>query len=1322
MRKQRYQRLLSLFLTLVLLLSAPMPSYATEQGGSGDSTGTGTSDGTGTGTGDSTGTGSDIEIKLDQSSAVLEPDGHIILKATVTPAADVTWETDTTGIIVQDGTTSENNTISYKGIKAGDVNVRACVGERKSEPCKITVSGITVEADTQNLEVGDKATLTMTAYGKAKELDAASWRWVSESPDVASVQPDGATATIEAKASGDVTIRCDNTASGVNYKASCVLKVKAKSETGADVTLSQTAMVLSPGQTGTLSAESSANPEDIKWSMGDTKIATVSPATGKEVTITGVATGETRVMVQAGGGVPMPCTIVVSGIAFASDPITVTAGKSVDVTVITYGDSKDVAVSSWEWQSGDSSIASVAPTSAGGTVRGIQAGETTLTVTVGEYQASCKVNVEHAQSAMTIGLSEATITLAPGTSARLRANTLADSTDIEWEIANPDIVTLAGRTGYTIVLAAGETGQTTITAKVGDSDPATCTVVVSGVTLSETSLEMTVNGMHNLILTTFGDAQAIPSWEWSSSNTGVAIVTQNSSGGQVRAVGAGTSTITCRGGSYFVLCEVSVSANEAAAIEAKLTDGILKFSSYLTDLKTICKTMTEEELSYITNVSVNPKYGTLYEGYVSEGDTGFGVASNQNYYVESAAHLISSITFVPKADVNTTVRISYDGFTPNNRTFTGSILVPVGQQENTLAYASLNGAPVHFRSEDFFNYSMSVYNRSLQYLTFTMPATRYGTLYYSYVDANVYEHIVSGGTRYYRTYSPNISNVAFVPNPSYSGAFSIQFTGYDTEGAAFTGTVRISVNNPNGSDISETLRERLHYETGPGARVHLDADDFIDECKEQTGYSLVSVEFESLPKTSVGQFYIGRSNKLKEETEYSVRQLGDINFVAHKNYTGSFEVPFTANTDKDTVFSGEVYMTVSQNGAYLIRMSATSGNRLYLSVSDFSDISKVATQQDFHHISFQSMPSTGVLHYNNGSDRVTPYTLYYRTGSEPFVSNINYLSPDTFSGEVRIPYNLWNTEGKSITGHLLIRVERPGMNLDSSASSPYSTGGPAIPIRAADIITPAQKEIGNVSTIHFTPPSPSSGKLLLNYTSPGLYSTFDSTRDYSPETLGNIYFLPKAGFKGTATVTYLARNVYNKVYSGILRIQVLPPERSAYFTDLTNRAWAVPAVDFFRYYNVLNGTTPTTYEPDGAARRGAYITVLGRMYHFPSYPGTGGYDDVELNFYYTPYIAAGRALGITEAAQYFHPGEAITRQDAAVYLYRCLNRAGQAPEAPITNLSKFKDGYLISYYAVEAMSSLVEMGVFQGTEDGYLNPYATLTRLQMAAILHRAMT
>ncbi|MBQ9492598.1 MAG: Ig-like domain-containing protein [Oscillibacter sp.] len=1305
MRKTRNQKRFSLFLSLVLLLSLCVPSRAAETGGEPAAD---------PDTGDSN-TEQQVTIELDATTQELEPNTIASLKATVTPAAEVTWEISTPGVIRQES--AEGDSFTFRAVNAGSTDIIARAGE-VSARCAVTVSGVVITPASLSLEVPGTATVSMETFGKAKEAEAASWRWASDAPERASVQITEGVVTVRAIGEGSATITCTNG----TYTGSCPVTVKAEPQVTAEVTLSQTALVLSQGQTGTLTATSNANPEDIKWTMENTGIATVSPESGNEVTVTAVATGETRLSVRAGSGPVTPCTVIVSGIAFSSETVTVTAGRTTEVSVLTYGDSREIPVSSWEWRSGDTSIAAVTPTSTGGTVRGIQAGKCTLTLTVGAYTATCTVNVEAADTSLTVSLSESTITMAPGTSSRLRATTLADSADIKWTIANPDITQIAGKTGYTIVLAAGNPGQTTITAQVGDSEPASCAIVVSGVTLSTNSIAMTVNGMENIILTSYGDAQTIPAWEWSSSNTGVAIVTQTASGATVRGVGAGSSTITCTGGSYTVLCQVSVAANKASDLEANLNGGILKMSTLLSELKSICQTMTDESLSYITNLSVDTKLGTLYEGYVSEGDTGFGVASNRNYYVSDSAHMISNVTFVPKPDVNGIVRINYDGFTVNNKTFTGSVLVSVGQQENTLAYASLNGAPIHFRSEDFFNYSMSVYNRSLQYLTFTMPASRYGTLYYSYVNSSVYESIVSGGTRYYRTYNPSISNVAFVPNPAYSGNFSLYFTGYDTEGVNFIGTVRISVNNPNGSDTGEELRERLHYETGPGARVYFEAKDFIDECKERTGYELVSIHFRSLPSSGTGRVYTSRTGAAHVDTEYGVSRLGNLNFVARKNYTGSFTIPFTATTDRDTAFSGQIYMTVSDDGAYLIRMSATSGTRLYLSTADFSDISRVATEKEFHHVGFPSLPETGALYYDNGANRVTEHTLYYRSGTEPYLSNVNYLAPDTFTGTVRVPYNLWNTEGESVTGHLLITVQRPGLNSASGAFAAYSTSGPALAIRAADILSPAQKEIGNVVSIRLTPPSPAAGKLLLNYLSPGLYSPFDSTRDYTPDTLGQIYFLPKAGFRGAATITYIARNIHNLVYSGILRIQVLPPERSAYFTDLTNRSWAVPAVDFFRYYNVLNGTTPTTYEPDGPARRGAYITVLGRMYNFPNYPGNGGYDDVEPNFYYTPYISAGRALGVTEASQYFRPGEAISRQDAAVYLYRCLVRAGQAPSPRIENLSRFHDGYLVSYYAMEAMSALVELGVFQGTENGYLNPYSTLTRLQMAAILYRAMT
>ncbi|MBR4211599.1 MAG: Ig-like domain-containing protein, partial [Oscillibacter sp.] len=1049
MRKQHSQRLLCLFLSLVLLCSLAAPSRATEDSGNGGN--------------------SQTTITLSPSEVTLAVNATGTLTATVSSGDEVEWTVAASGIIRRQS--AENNSFTFLGVKPGTTDVLARVGEQSAH-AQVTVSGVVAAPESMTLQVGDDQTLSVAAFGTASGVGASALTWSSVETGVATVQASGDSVTVHGVAAGTTTIRGTNDA----YTVTCAVTVREREGASAEVTLSQTALVLSPGGTGTLTATSTASPDDIHWTIDKTSVATISPATGNEVTVTAVAAGEARISVQAGSGPVVPCTVVVSGIAFAEESYTVTAGRTLDLNVLTYGDSRGVAVSSWEWQSSDSSIATVSTTSAGGTVRGVQAGRCTMTVTVGEYRATCTVNVEPADASVTISLSESTITMSPGSSSRLRATTIADSADIQWTLASDDVVQIAGRTGYTIVLAALATGQTTITAQVGSSEPASCMIIVSGITLSSNTVSMAVNDAQNITLSTYGDAQSIENWEWSSSNTGVAIVTSTTSGATVRGVGAGTSTITCTGGSYTVVCRVEVAANRATDLEANLTGGILRLSTLLNDLKNISKTMTDEELSYLTSLSVDTKLGTLYEGYVSEGDTGFGVG-NQIYYVSGAAHMISNITFVPKPDVNGVVPIEYEGFTVNNKTFSGSIRVSVGQQETTLAYASLNGAPIHFRSEDFFNYSMAVYNRSLQYLTFTMPASRYGTLYYSYVNANVYESIVSGGTRYYRTYNPSIGNVAFVPNPAYSGNFSIHFTGYDTEGVSFIGTVRISVNNPNGSDNGEELRERLHYETGPGARVYFEAADFVDECKERTGYDLVSIHFRSLPASTTGRVYIGRETRAAEDTEYGTNRLGSMNFVAHKSYTGSFTIPFTATTDKDTAFSGQIYMTVSSNGAYLVRMSAVSGTRVYLSTADFSDISQVATEKECNHVSFPALPSTGALYYDNGTNRVTPYTLYYRSGSEPYLSNVNYLAPDSYTGEVRIPYNLWDDDGNSLTGYLLIHVERPGSNLSSGPAAAYSTGGPAVAIHPADILTPAQQEIGDVVTIHITPPAPATGKL-----------------------------------------------------------------------------------------------------------------------------------------------------------------------------------------------------------------------------------------------------
>ena len=97
-------------------------------------------------------------------------------------------------------------------------------------------------------------------------------------------------------------------------------------------------------------------------------------------------------------------------------------------------------------------------------------------------------------------------------------------------------------------------------------------------------------------------------------------------------------------------------------------------------------------------------------------------------------------------------------------------------------------------------------------------------------------------------------------------------------------------------------------------------------------------------------------------------------------------------------------------------------------------------------------------------------------------------------------------------------------------------------------------------------------------------------------------------------------------------------------------------------------------------------------------------------------IASGDASGL------FHPKDPITRQDAAVLLHRCMRLYGQNLTATESALFGFPDSGRIAPYAIDAMAALVHFGIFQGDDQGLLRPTATLTRAEMASVLHRALT
>lgn len=82
----------------------------------------------------------------------------------------------------------------------------------------------------------------------------------------------------------------------------------------------------------------------------------------------------------------------------------------------------------------------------------------------------------------------------------------------------------------------------------------------------------------------------------------------------------------------------------------------------------------------------------------------------------------------------------------------------------------------------------------------------------------------------------------------------------------------------------------------------------------------------------------------------------------------------------------------------------------------------------------------------------------------------------------------------------------------------------------------------------------------------------------------------------------------------------------------------------------------------------------------------------------------------------FDPDGFLTRQQAATILVRALGLEGKAPDPGYT--TDYKDDYRITDYARDAIYVATQLGLMSGS-DGYFNPKGTLTRAQSSAIIER---
>lgn len=1019
---------------------------------------------------------------------------------------------------------------------------------------------------------------------------------------------------------------------------------------------------------------------------------------------------------------------------------------------------------------------------------------------------------------------------------------------VTWRSADESIA-MVESTGESTALVTGMApGITQVYASSSAfAQEAACEVTVQGIVLEKkdwTQDPLRVGERAELPYTVYGSALQDKTVTWSTSDPTVVQV----SSGYLYGVSEGTATISAQVSGYSSYSDkvtVTVKRNTADVITASMDAGAaLSFSSLVSQINAQSQSVLGQPLSYISGLTVSTDQGTLYYRYASSGDTGDGVGSGQSYYVSpgSGQLSLSELSFVPKSDFSGTAVISYTGYASGSAFFQGTIQVRVAAQQD-VSYSTANGDAVQFNASDFALVCRARTGRDLKYVTFSLPESSAGTLYYNYLSpqspgtpvrasaqynysgtpslGSVYfvpasgfdgtvtilytawntnlssyqgtvtirvnaasqtgslRYFVSQGSlvtfsaddfntlcrdltgytldrvqftlpassqgtlyynysasssqkvttsqSYYRSSYPYLSQVGFLAASSFTGTVSIPFTGWSSAGTLFSGTVSVYVGNQTNA---------ISYQVSAGSSVVFDADDFNAYSQTLTGQSLRYVRF-TLPASSQGTLYYdynqsSSSNKVSASTNYyrtSSPYLNRVSFVPASNFSGTVSIPFTGWTTNDTRFTGTVSIYVSaQAGAISYQVSA--GSSVAFNADDFNTYSQTVTGQSLRYVRF-TLPasSQGTLYYNYNqgsySSKVSASSNYYRSTS-PYLSQVSFVPASSFSGTVSIPFTGWTTSDTRFTGTVSVKVT-------SSLSSAilYTTSYQPVTLRDADFRSDCSaRGMGTLNSVQFTSlPSSSAGHLYSQYN--GLQSANSEVRSGTKyllsgsPALSQVTFVPKAGYRGTVTLSYTGTNSKNQTYQGQIRIVVSPNASSSYFTDMVSGySWAASCVDFLYENGVVNGTGGGRYSPASPISRGSFLAMLDRALGLPR-TSQQRFPDVPAGSYYADAIQAAYGLGIVNGYSdgTFRPDKSITRAEASAMLYRALQAMGWSigSENPAV-LSSYSDAASVPAYARGAMSVMVQSGILAGTTAGKLEPNRTMTRAEMAVVLARALT
>lgn len=275
-------------------------------------------------------------------------------------------------------------------------------------------------------------------------------------------------------------------------------------------------------------------------------------------------------------------------------------------------------------------------------------------------------------------------------------------------------------------------------------------------------------------------------------------------------------------------------------------------------------------------------------------------------------------------------------YTSYSRYYCGPMTVT--QTNYNINYNGVAGETVQFAQSDFNDFMNKVAEArgdasktksypyvTFDYVTFSLPTTAQGTLYYGGTAMSTSN---SSGAFNTRTKVTNLDSVTFVPNAkSTAKTITLNFTLYATRYSS-SSTSRGMTVSYSGSVVVNLVREDIKYTVSQGDSVRFDESDFLSYLRSTKGYSsnytidYVTFDQSAVSAVNEGSLYTyyngynyGGSIKTTDKFYYSAtasqNALSDVAFLASR-YAKTGEtvyIPFTIYARYGTTGTGTRQLT-----------------------------------------------------------------------------------------------------------------------------------------------------------------------------------------------------------------------------------------------------------------------------------------------------------------------------------------------------------------------------------------------------------------------------